>query len=626
MKEQIKISNAFAFSRKEVRADARKNLKRHYLFFVVVCLISLVVQAEFVTTDYVIKLRSQFIDDIVTAAQGTFAEETVTQVGEKVNEYGDDYDTFYQAFGDALEDMTTSNGYASDVFGRSKGMINSVINYMASDTFFSHAYTTIYSIVGSDSLAETILIAGMVWFSVFFWFYVRNLYIAVCRRIILEGRIYKKIPFSRFLYFIRARKWTRAAGAMFLMVALDSAAALTLVLGPICFYGLFLMPFIIAENPWIRPVRAAKMSWNMMRGNKMALFKMELSLIGWHILGILTLGIVNVFYVNPYRICIYAEFYARARENYKKMRGPGCDLLGDRYLFVKADSDKLAQEYKDVLEEVNKPDYELYELTGRKKFIADHFGVVLANTKDEQEYEQSEAKRVRMLGYKSEAEGKMYPSRLSIVPDKKKLSSLGHIHFMRHYSLLSLIVLFFIFSGFGWVWELIYYYIKQGRLINRGVLHGPWLPIYGVGGMMVLIFLYSVRRKPFVHFWMTVLVCGAFEYFGGWALEEIYHEKWWDYTGYFLNLNGRICAEGLFVFGVCGLAFIYVLAPLLDDRIRKWNKKIVIPVCAVLIALFVADMVYSRFVPNTGSGVTGDFEDDYRETAVTQVIEESELT
>jgi hypothetical protein len=140
MKEQIKVSNTFSFSRKLMKQDARNNLKRHYLFFVVVCLVSLLVQAEFVTTDYVIKLRSQFISDVVEAAQGTFAEETVTQVGEKVNEAGDDYDTFYQAFGDALEDMTTSNGYASDVFGRSKGMINSVINYMASDTFFSHAY------------------------------------------------------------------------------------------------------------------------------------------------------------------------------------------------------------------------------------------------------------------------------------------------------------------------------------------------------------------------------------------------------------------------------------------------------------------------------------------------------
>ena len=85
MKEQIKVSNSFSFSRKLMKQDARRNLKRHYLFFVVVCLVSLLVQAEFVTTDYVIKLRSQFISDVVEAAQGTFAEETVAQVGEKVN-------------------------------------------------------------------------------------------------------------------------------------------------------------------------------------------------------------------------------------------------------------------------------------------------------------------------------------------------------------------------------------------------------------------------------------------------------------------------------------------------------------------------------------------------------------
>ncbi len=626
MKEQIKISNEFAFSRKTIKHDARRNLRRHYTLFVVVCLVSLLVQAEFVNSDYVIKLRSQFISDVTDAARGTFAYETVEQVGEKVSEAGNDADTFYQAFGDALEDLSTSNGYAGDVFGRSKGVINSTINYLASDTFFSHIYTAIYSIVGSDSLAETILIAGMVWFSIAFWFFIRNLYVAVSRRIILEGRIYKKIPVSRFLFFIRAKRWFRSALSMFLMVALDFAGLLTVVLGPVAYYGLFLMPFIIAENPNIKPWQAAKLSWRMMRGNKLTLFMVDLSVLGWNILGLFTLGILNVLYVNPYIVCIYAEFYVRAREAYKKLNGPDSDLLCDDHLYAKADSSKLAEVYADVIEEVSKPEYQLEELQGRKKFIADHFGVVLINTKDEIEYEKNESRRVRMLSLKDEAEGKTYPSRLSNIPDKKKFRSLGHIHYMRHYSLLSLIVLFFIFSGFGWVWELIYYYIKQGRLINRGVLHGPWLPIYGFGGMMVLIFLYMVRKKPVVFFWSCIALCGSVEYFGGWALEMIYHEKWWDYSGYFLNINGRICAEGLFTFGVCGLAFIYVLAPLLDDRIRKWNRKIVTPVALVLVALFVADMIYSWFVPNTGSGVTGDFEDEYQPTQISQTIDGSELS
>ena len=46
-------------------------------------------------------------------------------------------------------------------------------------------------------------------------------------------------------------------------------------------------------------------------------------------------------------------------------------------------------------------------------------------------------------------------------------------------------------------------------------------------------------------------------------------KKWWDYTGYFLNLHGRICAEGLLVFGVGGMAFVYVIAPLIDNWVKE---------------------------------------------------------
>ena len=98
------------------------------------------------------------------------------------------------------------------------------------------------------------------------------------------------------------------------------------------------------------------------------------------------------------------------------------------------------------------------------------------------------------------------------------------------------------------------------------------------------------------------------EYFGGWALETIFDKKWWDYSGYFFNIDGRVCAEGLFVFGAAGMAFIYVLAPLLDNMIRKARQKILIPVEAVLLVFFIIDVIYSAFVPNTGDGITGNFD------------------
>jgi uncharacterized membrane protein len=162
----------------------------------------------------------------------------------------------------------------------------------------------------------------------------------------------------------------------------------------------------------------------------------------------------------------------------------------------------------------------------------------------------------------------------------------------------------------------------KGKLINRGVLHGPILPIYGVGGLLILTVLNVFRKKPVVHFVMTMVLCGTVEYFSGWALEKVFDAKWWDYSGYFLNLNGRICAEGLFVFGIAGLAFIYVLAPLIDNGLRRIKRQIQLPVALTLIALLVVDCIFSRFVPNTGYGITGNFDKDEAVTVIETTIEE----
>ena len=59
---------------------------------------------------------------------------------------------------------------------------------------------------------------------------------------------------------------------------------------------------------------------------------------------------------------------------------------------------------------------------------------------------------------------------------------IAEIGYQRTYSASSLILLFFIFSGMGWIWEVILHIIEDGMIINRGVLAGPWLPIYGAGG------------------------------------------------------------------------------------------------------------------------------------------------
>ena len=58
-----------------------------------------------------------------------------------------------------------------------------------------------------------------------------------------------------------------------------------------------------------------------------------------------------------------------------------------------------------------------------------------------------------------------------------------------HYTLDNLILMFFVFSVTGWVWEVIYIAFTEGVVANRGMLHGPWLPIYGGGGVLILLLL-----------------------------------------------------------------------------------------------------------------------------------------
>ena len=138
--------------------------------------------------------------------------------------------------------------------------------------------------------------------------------------------------------------------------------------------------------------------------------------------------------------------------------------------------------------------------------------------------------------------------------------------------------------------------------MNRGTLLGPWLPIYGAGGVVVLILCSRFRRQPVLEFVTAIVLCGILEYFSAWYLETKFHRRWWSYDGYFLNLHGRICAEGLLVFGVGCCIVVYLIAPMFDFLLSKIKTSILIPICVVLGVLFVVDEVHSSTHPNMAKG------------------------
>lgn len=175
----------------------------------------------------------------------------------------------------------------------------------------------------------------------------------------------------------------------------------------------------------------------------------------------------------------------------------------------------------------------------------------------------------------------------------------------KNYSLNSYILLFFTFSFIGWVWEVMLHLVIDGVFVNRGTMFWPWLPIYGFGGVFILFLLKRFREKPTLLFITAFILCGIIEYSTAWYLEAFKHLKYWDYSGYFLNLHGRICLEGLIVFALGGCVATYIVAPLLDNLYSKINLNINKIICIILIMFFMIDFSYSTFVkPNTGKGIT----------------------
>ncbi|MCD8325585.1 MAG: putative ABC transporter permease [Lachnospiraceae bacterium] len=167
----------------------------------------------------------------------------------------------------------------------------------------------------------------------------------------------------------------------------------------------------------------------------------------------------------------------------------------------------------------------------------------------------------------------------------------------------AMLVIFFLFSFVGWLWEGVFVGVRYGMFINRGFLHGPWLPIYGAAGLLMILLLGDWKHRPAVVYVGSVLLCAIVEYVTGFFLETFYHQKWWDYSNFPLNLQGRICPQDTMFFGVFGMLAVYYIAPWLLDRMRR-QSRLRILVCMILTIAFTMDVMLSLASPNMGLGIT----------------------
>lgn len=564
-KEQKKEQKVYAAFGRGARRDwkraARKTVFSHYWMAIMVCLV-----AAFLGTEFTGSLESLHF----------------------TRQKWDVISNFLASFGRPGAEANSRGVFAIAVNKIADGSLHNIVN------------NTIMSLAGSSEFWQSfgIVVSSLV--SMTYWVLVTHTFVVILRRLFMEMRVYEEVPPYRALYLHSARCWGHTSLALLRVAIQRGLWWLTIIGGAIKTFSYYLCGFILAENPTMKGGDAIALSRKMMNGHKWECFLMELSFVPWHLLSLATFGLSSLFYSSAYLSAARCEFYAAVRAQVKA-EGEA-QALRDTYLFEKAGEKTLRRAYNDLGRPAEKLPERVY---GNKvtRFFGECLGVTLFVNPQDVAREKIQDREYRLRYMRRCEQGLSYPIRLSPLLQYEHKDHEPAL-FTRKYPVTTLVLLFFLFSIIGWCWEVVLHLLSEGTFVNRGVLHGPWLPIYGTGGVLVLLTLYKLRDKPWLEFWATVAVCGVVEYFTAYYLETVYDRRWWDYAGYFLNLHGRICAEGLLVFGLGGMAVVYGVAPLFDNLLHKVRRSVLIGLCAALIALFCVDQAYSHFHPNEGEGIT----------------------
>jgi len=161
-------------------------------------------------------------------------------------------------------------------------------------------------------------------------------------------------------------------------------------------------------------------------------------------------------------------------------------------------------------------------------------------------------------------------------------------------------IYFMMYAVVGWLYEVfLEVVIYKWGFSNRGVLFGPYIPIYGFGALVFIMLFYkfSQKKQPFFEKIASIIIvflgCAftatIIELVTSYILEIITGSwPWQTYTDYTYNFQGRIALSPSIRFGLGGLFFIYVLQPIFEKIVNSFSRKVLVIMSSFLfIAVFI---------------------------------------
>lgn len=167
-------------------------------------------------------------------------------------------------------------------------------------------------------------------------------------------------------------------------------------------------------------------------------------------------------------------------------------------------------------------------------------------------------------------------------------------------SFQKIVIYFVIYAFIGWIGEVLFALYATHGFVNRGFLFGPICPIYGYGAIILITVLKDYKKKPIRLFFLAAIIFSVFEYLTDFFLQALFGIRWWDYTGFFLNLNGRITLSFSLLWGIGALIFIKFLHPFMTKVIGKILVKIPTKVQKILANTIVLVIAIDTLISSIG--------------------------
>lgn len=160
-------------------------------------------------------------------------------------------------------------------------------------------------------------------------------------------------------------------------------------------------------------------------------------------------------------------------------------------------------------------------------------------------------------------------------------------------SFFYIVTYFIIYSFLGWVMESMVRTVCEKKLINTGFLHGPVCPIYGIGAIIMLLFLDNFENKPILLFFIAIIILTFWEYIVGVLLEKMFKTKYWDYSHQKFNFQGRICLTNSVCWGILGVLFVKYIHPFIRTIVQKVDLSLLHYIVSILLIVMIVDMIVS---------------------------------